>query len=184
MLVLKFHTAQSSPITNQPSEITTDATVTTFDICTLPSQSGPCRALIYRWYFDTESGECRQFNWGGCRANANNFKTREACQHACHSKGTVKSAEHNLRPGPEIFNVMPDYPYGETQNARSLPSISIPVGNIYPLKLEEKSNDDTLAKNGVCADMNIPFHGVTNLCYILRIQFVNNNIIFKKTKSS
>ncbi|XP_077192229.1 protease inhibitor 1-like isoform X4 [Paroedura picta] len=52
-------------------------------ICSLPPYPGPCLALIRRWYFDWKTRRCEEFDYGGCRGNANNFKTRRECQLAC-----------------------------------------------------------------------------------------------------
>ena len=52
-------------------------------MCSLPPKSGPCEALIHRFYYDSASRECIQFNYGGCQPNANNFKTIEECISNC-----------------------------------------------------------------------------------------------------
>lgn len=51
--------------------------------CTHPKYIGPCKAALQRFYFDSEEGECKEFLFGGCRQNGNNFETKEACQEAC-----------------------------------------------------------------------------------------------------
>lgn len=56
-----------------------------FVVCELKPDSGPCKALGYRWYFNPTDGECQQFRYGGCRGNGNNFKTRAECQEACRN---------------------------------------------------------------------------------------------------
>ncbi|XP_039198313.1 WAP four-disulfide core domain protein 8-like [Crotalus tigris] len=53
------------------------------DICHLPSDTGPCRALIRRWFYDKHSGRCREFIYGGCQGNANNFEDVEECERRC-----------------------------------------------------------------------------------------------------
>ena len=53
------------------------------DICSLPPETGPCRALIPRWFFNADSGRCEEFAYGGCQGNSNNFQTAEACAEAC-----------------------------------------------------------------------------------------------------
>ena len=53
------------------------------NICNLPSETGPCKASISRYYFDDEAGECREFIYGGCDGNENNFETLAACQTTC-----------------------------------------------------------------------------------------------------
>ncbi|XP_003896360.1 tissue factor pathway inhibitor 2 [Papio anubis] len=53
------------------------------EICLLPLDYGPCRALLPRYYYDRYTQRCRQFLYGGCEGNANNFYTWEACDEAC-----------------------------------------------------------------------------------------------------
>ena len=36
-------------------------------VCSLPKETGPCRALFRRWHFDFQSGRCKQFIYGGLR---------------------------------------------------------------------------------------------------------------------
>lgn len=51
--------------------------------CLEPLIPGPCRAAKPRWYFDMDSHECREFTYGGCGGNNNNFATHTECQYAC-----------------------------------------------------------------------------------------------------
>ena len=51
--------------------------------CTLRPDPGPCEAAIRRYYFDPETGRCREFTYGGCQGNANRFETLAACRNAC-----------------------------------------------------------------------------------------------------
>jgi hypothetical protein len=62
---------------------TTQAPGTPNPICSEPKLIGPCRAAIPRFYFDTESGKCDTFSWGGCKPNSNNFQTLEECSNKC-----------------------------------------------------------------------------------------------------
>ena len=59
-------------------------------VCTLPPDVGPCDGVFPRWYFDTTTGQCEQFIYGGCEGNGNNFETLEACQAACVVPGLVE----------------------------------------------------------------------------------------------
>ncbi len=34
-------------------------------LCSLPKDSGMCRGLLPRFYFDQETKLCEEFNWGG-----------------------------------------------------------------------------------------------------------------------
>lgn len=53
------------------------------EICLLPPDEGPCRARIPSYYYDRYTQSCREFMYGGCEGNANNFETWEACDEAC-----------------------------------------------------------------------------------------------------
>uniref|UniRef100_A0A5S6QAN2 BPTI/Kunitz inhibitor domain-containing protein n=1 Tax=Trichuris muris TaxID=70415 RepID=A0A5S6QAN2_TRIMR len=66
------------------------------DRCQLPADTGPCRASVNRWYFDASTGQCKQFVWGGCGGNSNNFLSREECLSACSPNVCLLPAE----PGP------------------------------------------------------------------------------------
>ncbi|XP_063221793.1 papilin isoform X2 [Bacillus rossius redtenbacheri] len=59
----------------------------TVDVCEQPQTEGPCRGNFTRWYYDTESGQCRHFSYGGCKGNGNNFLTESACQQRCLQRG-------------------------------------------------------------------------------------------------
>nr|UMA83703.1 conotoxin precursor conkunitzin [Conus judaeus] len=53
------------------------------DRCTLPPVTGVCMAYMPRWHYDSTSGQCQQFVWGGCGGNANNFLSKDECVQAC-----------------------------------------------------------------------------------------------------
>lgn len=53
------------------------------NVCTMPKVTGPCRAYFLKWYFDTSSGSCRQFVYGGCNGNGNQFQLKEDCEANC-----------------------------------------------------------------------------------------------------
>jgi Kunitz/Bovine pancreatic trypsin inhibitor domain len=47
--------------------------------CQLQPFSGPCEALISKYYFDKAEGKCKEFSWGGCQGVVP-FETLEDCQ--------------------------------------------------------------------------------------------------------
>lgn len=53
------------------------------DFCQLPAEVGRCRASWARWYYNSSSGECRNFSWGGCGGNFNRFESKSACELVC-----------------------------------------------------------------------------------------------------
>ncbi|XP_071447634.1 kunitz-type serine protease inhibitor A-like [Hetaerina americana] len=48
-----------------------------------PAARGHCRALLPRWSYDQYSKTCREFQFGGCDGNKNNFASKEACLRIC-----------------------------------------------------------------------------------------------------
>ncbi|XP_049957491.1 spondin-1-like [Schistocerca serialis cubense] len=59
------------------------------DFCLLPRSSGHCRGAFYHWFFDET--ECKEFRYGGCGGNQNNFPTREECEEKCMNR----TSQHN-----------------------------------------------------------------------------------------
>jgi hypothetical protein len=62
----------------------------TDNVCALPAEPGPCKALMPRFFHNAATGKCEPFNYGGCQGNANNFETLAACEQACPSTGGSK----------------------------------------------------------------------------------------------
>ncbi|XP_076002534.1 amyloid beta precursor like protein 2 [Genypterus blacodes] len=52
-------------------------------VCTLEAETGPCRASMPRWRFDTSLRKCMRFIYGGCAGNRNNFDSEEYCMAVC-----------------------------------------------------------------------------------------------------
>jgi hypothetical protein len=48
-----------------------------------PAIVGPCRAAFRRWTYVAEEGRCRNFLYGGCRGNGNNFGSAAECESLC-----------------------------------------------------------------------------------------------------
>jgi len=55
--------------------------------CDLPAEKGPCRAIMSRWYYDSELERCVKLVYGGCRGNANNFASEYECMKRCSPTG-------------------------------------------------------------------------------------------------
>lgn len=51
--------------------------------CAMPIDPGPCRAKHKQFAWDAKQQACRQFIYGGCGGNANNFGSLNECQRAC-----------------------------------------------------------------------------------------------------
>uniref|UniRef100_A0A673M4Y1 Amyloid-beta A4 protein n=1 Tax=Sinocyclocheilus rhinocerous TaxID=307959 RepID=A0A673M4Y1_9TELE len=55
------------------------------EVCFASAETGPCRAMLARWYFVREEGRCAPFIYGGCGGNRNNFESEEYCLSVCSS---------------------------------------------------------------------------------------------------
>ncbi|XP_064464157.1 PI-actitoxin-Aeq3a-like [Ornithodoros turicata] len=53
------------------------------EICRLPKDVGPCKGYFPKYYFDVDQGQCKEFIYGGCYGNLNNFDTYNECKKTC-----------------------------------------------------------------------------------------------------
>ncbi|XP_063871697.1 papilin-like isoform X6 [Scylla paramamosain] len=53
------------------------------DACLLDVMPGPCRGNYSRWFYDENAGSCKQFSYGGCKGNDNNFLSEKECMQRC-----------------------------------------------------------------------------------------------------
>lgn len=51
--------------------------------CQLQTDQGPCKDKITSFYYDVKFGDCKEFIYGGCFGNPNNFVTYEECYTYC-----------------------------------------------------------------------------------------------------
>ena len=63
--------------------------------CALPTKVGPCLASLTRWHYDAYLRRCSTFTYGGCRGNANNFRSERSCMRYC--KPEVDRAKNEKR---------------------------------------------------------------------------------------
>ncbi|XP_011616911.1 kunitz-type protease inhibitor 1-like [Takifugu rubripes] len=62
--------------------------------CQAPVKVGPCRAAFPRWWYNSSTGDCERFTFGGCKGNNNNFLSKEECLSAC--KGVTETSERRV----------------------------------------------------------------------------------------
>ncbi|XP_035666455.1 papilin-like [Branchiostoma floridae] len=51
--------------------------------CQQPKKVGNCKAAFPRVFFNSQTGQCENFIYGGCGGNDNNFETAEECENTC-----------------------------------------------------------------------------------------------------
>lgn len=52
-------------------------------VCSLPAVQGPCKAWEPRWAWNSATRQCQAFAYGGCRGNANSFRSKKECEANC-----------------------------------------------------------------------------------------------------
>ncbi|KAK3585503.1 hypothetical protein CHS0354_003355 [Potamilus streckersoni] len=55
--------------------------------CTLPVESGSCKATSPSWHYDVENNKCKEFMYGGCDGNDNRFDDEISCMNICNVEG-------------------------------------------------------------------------------------------------
>uniref|UniRef100_A0A0A1WCH1 Kunitz-like inhibitor n=1 Tax=Echis coloratus TaxID=64175 RepID=A0A0A1WCH1_ECHCO len=58
-------------------------------LCYFPADPKICKVHVPHFYYDLASNQCKQFKFGECPSNANNFKTRDECHYTCVEKPGV-----------------------------------------------------------------------------------------------
>ncbi|XP_072514750.1 protein AMBP isoform X1 [Salminus brasiliensis] len=61
--------------------------------CRLPMDAGPCNTPQELWAFDSSSGKCVSFKYGGCKGNGNKFYTQKECEEYC---GVMKNGDEDF----------------------------------------------------------------------------------------
>uniref|UniRef100_T1JGC4 Papilin n=1 Tax=Strigamia maritima TaxID=126957 RepID=T1JGC4_STRMM len=70
------------------------------DPCQLPKLEGPCNNNYISWYFDKDEVMCKEFRYGGCKGNRNNFPTERDCIQQCASKSEKEACLLPKEVGP------------------------------------------------------------------------------------
>lgn len=65
--------------------------------CLEPPYPGPGEALLPRFFFNTRSGLCEAFVFGGGKAKLNNFLSKDECTRVCRGKRPALQTQYKLR---------------------------------------------------------------------------------------
>uniref|UniRef100_A0A131YTY8 Pancreatic trypsin inhibitor n=1 Tax=Rhipicephalus appendiculatus TaxID=34631 RepID=A0A131YTY8_RHIAP len=55
---------------------------------------GSCKASIHSWYYNSASGKCTEFIYGGCEGTRNNFGSCIDCKRKCCAKIVCEKLKH------------------------------------------------------------------------------------------
>ncbi|XP_015206389.1 kunitz-type protease inhibitor 1a [Lepisosteus oculatus] len=69
--------------------------------CLAPMKIGPCRGSFPRWYYNAANQKCKDFLFGGCKENRNNYLTEQDCLNACD--GVKVTTDSPVVPGGRGF---------------------------------------------------------------------------------
>ncbi|XP_070503266.1 papilin isoform X4 [Chironomus tepperi] len=74
------------------------------DLCDLYPLEGRCEENVTRWYFDSYTQNCHEFQYKGCESNKNNFIDEDSCMNACQHRHLQKTPEPTQKTtqAPEI----------------------------------------------------------------------------------
>ncbi|XP_053876420.1 tissue factor pathway inhibitor 2 isoform X1 [Malaclemys terrapin pileata] len=124
------------------------------EVCLLPPEEGPCRALIPRWYYNRYTQTCQEFTYGGCEGNANNFRSLESCEKSCWMIRKVpKICRLEADPGP-CRGYLKRYSF----NLSSMKCEKFIYGGCY-------GNDNHFQDEDSCVDYCLPQKTGPSLCY-------------------
>ncbi|XP_045527734.1 papilin isoform X3 [Pieris brassicae] len=73
------------------------------EVCTLPALTGECADYTQRWFYDTSKRRCRQFYYGGCGGNGNNFISERQCEDRCSEQVVVTTTAPITAPQTSEF---------------------------------------------------------------------------------
>lgn len=80
-------------------------------ICNLEPESGSCRGVYKRFYYNPSGQSCLEFEYSGCRGNQNNFLTSEICMSSCSliraSVPSSRQTERTTQARPQQLSASP-----------------------------------------------------------------------------
>ncbi|CAI9621034.1 unnamed protein product [Staurois parvus] len=117
------------------------------EICDLPKDPGPCEAFMPHFYYDKNTGTCELFIYGGCKGNANNFRTKEACENACQSQPGICYLPKEVGPCEAL---MPRFYYDKNTGTCELFIYGGCKGNANNFSTKEACENACQSQPGIC----------------------------------
>nr|XP_042897682.1 actinia tenebrosa protease inhibitors-like [Parasteatoda tepidariorum] len=89
---------------------------TNLGVCFLTAERGPCYGLFHRYAFDRRTGQCKEFIYGGCGGNGNNFITLEECENTCLVQRALDRPDCDKKADPGFCSAyIPRYYYDQEE---------------------------------------------------------------------
>jgi collagen type VI alpha len=79
------------------------------DECNLEPETGRCRALFSRFYYDKETNKCQKFIYGGCGGNGNRFFTEDQCIKTCIQRNYSLNRKNGIQSFVIVTNILKNY---------------------------------------------------------------------------
>ncbi|CAG0888031.1 unnamed protein product [Darwinula stevensoni] len=89
-------------------------------LCLQPKTEGPCQGNFTRWHYSPADSLCKNFTYGGCKGNDNNFLTERECQIRCHGRNRQKETCLLRREEGDCQESLPRW-YFDASQGRCLP---------------------------------------------------------------
>ncbi|XP_018084695.1 putative Kunitz-type serine protease inhibitor isoform X2 [Xenopus laevis] len=80
----------------EPAKVQAPKTGSYSEYCAAASLTGPCRASFLRWHYDTTTGTCATFTYGGCRGNKNNYLNKDDCVKNCVGRSDNHTSDQTV----------------------------------------------------------------------------------------
>uniref|UniRef100_A0A915Q1L3 Uncharacterized protein n=1 Tax=Setaria digitata TaxID=48799 RepID=A0A915Q1L3_9BILA len=134
--------------------------------CSQPMDAGPCKNFIERWFFDSNSGLCEPFQYGGCAGNRNHFFSRHECEIHCArffngrtgrrriaAYQSASHAQHNTLTWPQSVETLNEHEHEEISDNEEEPRQNLVDGfsNGVP-SFTNSSRDENFWKHTVKSD--------------------------------
>ena len=81
-----------------------DASVSELEVCEQPKEPGPCRGAIPAFWYNSATGECEPFTYGGCQGNDNRFASADECRDTCG--GTLLTCDELAAEAQQILDTV------------------------------------------------------------------------------
>lgn len=78
------------------------------EVCRMKPDPGSCYAIFPAWYFNSDSGRCEEFTYGGCGGNENRFDTETACAEKCIVAKVVQLEDSESFMWPDVEPEKPE----------------------------------------------------------------------------